>query len=68
MYSIFERGFSRMLKKWMLAIGLVSVLTLAACGGGEEGDTEEQEQQEQESGEMEGDSGSEEGTETETEE
>ena len=35
-----------MLKKWMLALGLTSVLTLAACGGGEdEGDTENGDQQ-----------------------
>ncbi|TGB01944.1 hypothetical protein [Halobacillus salinus] len=44
-----------MLKKWLLAIGLTSVLTLAACGGDDEGDMEDQE-----SGEME-DSGSDDG-------
>ena len=53
-----------MLKKWMLALGLTSVLTLAACGDGEdEGDTENGDQtEEQDSGEnsnMEDDSGSE---------
>ncbi|MFZ0371151.1 MAG: hypothetical protein WAM07_16255 [Halobacillus sp.] len=61
-----------MLKKWMLALGLTSVLTLAACGGGEdEGDTENGDQtEEQDSGEnsnMEDDSGSE-GSDSESEE
>lgn len=41
-----------MLKKWLLAIGLTSVLTLAACGGDDEGDMDNQD-----SGEMD-DSGS----------
>ncbi|WP_181351281.1 hypothetical protein [Thalassobacillus sp. CUG 92003] len=53
-----------MLKKWMLALGLTSVLTLAACGGGDDGEDKEKGDQteEQDSGEnrtMEGDSGSE---------
>lgn len=38
-----------MFKKWMLALGLVSVLTLAACSGEDDGETEEEQTEEQES-------------------
>ncbi|MFP7478479.1 hypothetical protein [Terribacillus saccharophilus] len=40
-----------MLKKWMVALGMVSVLTLAACNNGDDedpADDEQMEEQEQE--------------------
>ncbi|CDQ19648.1 multiple sugar transport system substrate-binding protein [Halobacillus karajensis] len=61
-----------MLKKWMLALGLTSVLTLAACGDGEDeedmGNGDQTEEQDSgENNDTEGDSGSE-GSDTESEE
>ncbi|MBN9655566.1 hypothetical protein J0K78_14880 [Halobacillus sp. GSS1] len=48
-----------MLKKWMLALGLVSVLTLAACGGEEDGEMEDEQMEEQEQSDTESEDSSE---------